>query len=61
MDFNLQTTSKIPSREPSPTTSHLLKFAFSPKKRQNTLNMSTKFLTDNKLSRKKVESSAKEV
>ena len=61
MDFNLQTASKTSFREPSPAISHLLKFAFSPEKRENTLNVSIRFLTDNKLLRKKVESSAKAV
>ena len=48
MDFKLQTAFKAPFREPSPAVSHLLKFAFSPEKRENTLNVSIIFLTDNK-------------
>ena len=61
MDFNQQAASKTPFREPSPAISHLLKFAFSPEKRENTLNASIRFLTDNKSLRKKIESSAKAV
>ena len=61
IDFKPQTASKTPFREPSPAISHLLKFSFSPEKRENTLNVSTRFLTDSKLLRKKVESSAKAV
>ena len=61
MDFNPQTASKNPFREPSPAISHLRKFAFSPKKRENTLNVSIRFLTSSKSLRKKVESSAKAV
>ena len=34
MDFNLQTASQSPFREPSPAISHLLKFAFSPEKKK---------------------------
>ena len=34
MDFKRQTASKTPFREPSPEISHLLKFAFSPEKRE---------------------------
>ena len=61
MDFNPQTASKTPFREPSPAISHLLKFAFSPEKRENTLNVSIRFLTDNESLSKKVEPSAKAV
>ena len=61
MDFNPQTASKTPFREPSPAISHLLKFAFSSEKRENTLNVSIRFMTDNKSLRKEVESSAKAV
>ena len=61
MDFKLQTAFKAPFREPSPAVSHLLKFAFSPEKRENTLNVSIIFLTDNKSWRKKVESYSKAV
>ena len=62
MDFNPQTASKTTFREPSPAISHLLKFAFSSEKRENTWNVSITFLTDNKsLLRKKVESSRKVV
>ena len=61
MDFNPQTTSMTPFREPSPAISHILKFAFSPEKRENTLNMSIRFLTDNESLRKEVESSTKAV
>ena len=50
-----------PFREPSPTISDLLKFAFSTEKRENTLNVSIRFLTHNKSLRKKVESSTKAV
>ena len=39
----------------------LLRFAFSTEKRQNTLNVSVRFLTDSKSLRKNVESSAKAV
>ena len=59
IDFKPQTASKTPFREPSPAISHLLKFAFSPKKIENTLNVSIRFLTDSKSLRKKFESSAK--
>ena len=38
-----------------------LKFAFSPEKRENTVNASIRFSNDNKSLRKKVESSAKAV
>ena len=48
MDFKLQTAPKTPFREPSLAVSHLLKFAFSPEERENTLNVSIIFLTDNK-------------
>ena len=61
MDFNPQTASKIPFREPSPAFSQLLRFAYSPEKRANTLNVSIRFLTGNKSLRKKVESSMKAV
>ena len=61
MDFKLQTASKTPFSEPSPALSYLLKFAFSPEKIENTLNVLIRFLTDNKPLRKKVESSAKAV
>ena len=46
-------------RELNPEIPHLLKFAFSPEK--NALNVSTRFLTFNKLLRKKLKSSAKVV
>ena len=59
MDFKRQTASEAPFREHSPAISHLLKFAFSPEKRENTFNVSIRFLNDKKPSRKKVESSAK--
>ena len=59
MDFNPQTASKTPFREPSPAISHLLKFAFRPAKREYFKYF--RFLTDNKSLRKKVESSAKAV
>ena len=59
MEFKSQTASKTSFKERSPAISHLLKFAFSPGKRENTLKVSIKFLTDNKSLRKKVESSAK--
>ena len=58
MDFKLQTAFK--TLEPSPAISHLLKFAFSPEKIEDTLNISVKCLTNNSL-RKKVDSSAKAV
>ena len=61
MDFELQTASKTPFKEPSPAISHLLKFAFSPEKREKTVNVSIRFLTDSKSLREKVESSAKAV
>ena len=48
MDFKRQTASKTPFREPSPAILHLLKFAFNPEKREYTLNVSIRFLTDNK-------------
>ena len=54
MDFKPQTASKTTFREPSPVISHLLKFAFSSEKRENTLNVSIRFLTDNKPLRKKL-------
>ena len=53
MDFHLQTASKTPFREPRTAISHLVKFAFSPEKRENTLNVSVRFLTNNKSLRKK--------
>ena len=58
MAFKSQTSSRTLFREPSPATSHLLKFAFSLQKREYTLNVSIRFLADNKSLRKKVESSA---
>ena len=61
MDFKLRTAFKAPFREPSPAISHLLKFAFNPKKREETVNVPIRFLTDSKSLRKKVESSAKAV
>ena len=61
MDFKPHTDSKIPFREPSAAILHLLKFAFSPEKREYTLNVSIRFLTDNKSLKKKVKSSAKVV
>ena len=61
MDFKSQTASKTPFREPSLAISLLLKFAFSPEKREYTLNVSIRFFTDNKSLRKKVISSAKAV
>ena len=61
MDFNPQTASKTPFREPTPAISHLLKFSFSPEKRENTLNVSIRFFIDNKSLREKFESSAKAV
>ena len=61
MDFKPQTASKTFFREPSPAISHLRKFAFSPEKRENTLNVSVRFLTDSKSLRKKIESSARAV
>ena len=59
MDFNRQSASEAPFREHSPAISHLLKFAFSPKKRENAFNVSIRFLNDKKPSREKVESFAK--
>ena len=59
MHFKPQTASKTSFREPSPANSHLLKFAFSTEKIEYTLNLSIRFLTDNKSLRNKVESSAK--
>ena len=61
MGFKLQTASKTPFREPSLAISHLLKFAFSPEKREKTVNVSVRFLTDSESLRKKVESYAKAV
>ena len=61
IDFNPQSVYKTPFREPSPAIWHLLKFAFSPEKIENTLNVSIGILTDNKSLRKKVQSSAKTV
>ena len=40
MDFNPHTAFQIPFKEPTPVISHLLKFAFSLEKRENTLNVS---------------------
>ena len=54
IDFKPQTASKTPFREPSPAISHLMKFAFSPQKRETTLNVSIRFVTDNKSLRKRV-------
>ena len=48
MDFKRQTASKTPFREPSLAILHLLKFAFNPEEREYTLNVSIRFLTDNK-------------
>ena len=48
MDFKPQTASKNPFREPSPAILHLLKFGFSSGKKEYTLNVSIRFLTDNK-------------
>ena len=53
VDFNPQTASKTFFREPSPAISYLLKFGFSAEKRESTLNVSIRFLTDNKSLRKK--------
>ena len=61
MDFNTQTASKASFRKPSPAISHLSNFAFSPEKRENTLNVSIGFLTNNKSLRKRTESSEKAV
>ena len=61
MDFKLRTVFKTTFRKPSSAISHLLKFSFSPKKREETVNVSVRFLTDSKSLRKKVESSAKAV
>ena len=61
IDFKPQTAFKTPFREPSPAISHLLKFAFIPEKREYTLNVSIRLLTDNKSLREKVESSTKAV
>ena len=61
MDFKPQTASKTPFREPSPAISHLLKFSFSPEKREKTVNVSIKFLIDSNSLRKNAESSAKAV
>ena len=61
MYFKQQHASKTHFREPSPAISHLLKLPFSPKKRENTLNVSIRFLIDNKSLKKKVESSTKAV
>ena len=59
MDFKPQAVSKTPFREPSQAIPRLLKFTFSPEKREHFLNVSIEFLADNKSLRKKVESSAK--
>ena len=61
MDFKQQTASKTRFREPSPAISYLLKLAFSPQKREKTVNMSVRFLADSKSLSKKVESSAQAV
>ena len=61
MDFNPQTASKTPFGESSLAISHLLKVAFSPEKREDTLNVLIKYLTDNNSLRKKNEWSAKAV
>ena len=50
MNFKPQTPSKTPLRERSPSASHLMKFVFSPKKIESTLNV----LTYNKSLRKKL-------
>ena len=55
MDFKPQIVSKTPFTDTSPAISHLLKFAFSLGKRENTLNESIRFLTGSKSLRKKVE------
>ena len=61
MDFKLQAASNTPFREPnpSPAISHLLKFPFRHEKREKTINVSIRFLTDSKSLRKKVEKSTK--
>ena len=59
MDFKQQTASKTPFREPNPTILHLLKFCFSSEKRENTLKISIRFLSDNKSLNKDDESSTK--
>ena len=46
IDFKPQTASKTPFRELSPAISNLLKFPFSPEKREKTVNVSFRFLTD---------------
>ena len=61
MGFKPQTAYKTPFKEPSPAISHLLKFSFSPDKRENTLIVSIRFLTDKKSLTKNVESFAKAV
>ena len=61
IDFQPQTASKTSFREPSPAISHLLKFALRLEKREHTLKVSIKSLTDKTSLRKKVESSAKVV
>ena len=48
MNFKPQIASKTSFREPSPAISHLLMFAFSPEKGENTLDVLIRFLTDNK-------------
>ena len=61
MDFKPQAASKTSFGEPNPAISYLLKFAFSPEKREKTVNVSIRFLTDSKSLREKAESSAKAV
>ena len=48
-------------REPIPAVSHLLKFDFSSEKRENSLKMFIRYLTEIKPPRKNVESSANSV
>ena len=52
IDFKPQNASKTPFREPSSAISDLLKFAFSPKKREKTVNVSIRFLSDSEKLRK---------
>ena len=77
MDLELQNASKTPFREPIPAISHLLKFAFGspkktkyrrsvhlllvPQKRRNTVEVSIRFMNDNKSLMKNVESPTKAV
>ena len=61
MYYKQQTASKTPIQEPRPAVSHLLKFAFSPEKRENTLKVFIRFLTNNKSLRKNVEPFARAV